>query len=125
MKTMTNNKGFTLIETIISLAILSIGILALFAMQTLGIRGNATASRVTTEAQWGGDEIEQMLTDKYAKVVNKDAVNVSGDGRYTVARTVTANTPVKNIKTIDVTVTSVLDGHQLIFQYLKANESAF
>jgi Tfp pilus assembly protein PilV len=123
--TTKNNHGFTLIEAVISLGVLSIGILALFAMQTLSIRGNANASRITTQATWGSDEIEKMLTAKYAAVFTKNAVDVSDDNKYTVTRTVTADTPVKNIKTVDVVVTNVTDGKQVTLRYLKANESAF
>ena len=119
-----NNKGFTLIETVISLGVLSIGILALFAMQTLSIRANASASRVTTMATWGGDEIEKMLTDKYANVIDTDPINASGDGKFTVKKTVTKNTPVKNSKTILVVVTNVMDGKELTLHYLKANEGS-
>ncbi len=119
-----NNKGFTLIETVISLGVLSIGILALFAMQTLSIRANASASRVTTMATWGGDEIEQMLTVKYANVIDTDPINASGDGKFTVEKTITLDKPVKNIKTVDVVITNVTDGKQLTLHYLKANEDS-
>lgn len=123
-KLTNNNGGFTLIETVISMGILSIGILALFAMQTLSIRANATASRVTTLATWGGDEIEKMLIDKYKDVITTDILNASGDGKFTVKKTVTENSPVENIKTIVVDITNVADSKQLTFRYLKANEKS-
>ncbi len=57
--------GFTLLEVVIAMAILSIGILALYAMQVTGIRGNSIASRITTETTWAADHIEKMVTMGY------------------------------------------------------------
>lgn len=130
MKNRANdNNGFTLIETVISLGILSIGILALFAMQTLGIRANASASRVTTLASSGSDVIEQNLIPKisteseYKKIVTSAAPrNLPSDpNNYTVIQTVTADSPVKDTKTIDITITKKLDGKQLTLRFLKSN----
>ena len=127
MKNKTNNnKGFTLIETVISLGVLSIGILALFAMQTLGIRANASASRVTTLASWGSDEIEQYLCppisteDEYKRIVS-GPIPSSDSNKYTIMRTVTENSPVKGTKTIDITITNKIDGKQQTLRYLKSN----
>lgn len=121
-----SNKGFTLIEAIISLAVLSIGILALFAMQTLSIRGNANAHRVTTLATWSGDEIENKLLtatdDEIEKIVGA-TVDLSSDDDYTITKTRTLNKPVKNITTIDVTVTNKQDQKSVTLRYQKAKES--
>lgn len=118
-----NNRGFTLVEAIISLAVLSIGILALFAMQTLSIRGNANASRITTLATWGSDEIEQKLitaTDTQINTFTQDALDLAGDANYSIQKTRTEDSPVENVTTIDVTITNKLDGKQVTLRYLKA-----
>jgi prepilin-type N-terminal cleavage/methylation domain-containing protein len=120
------NKGFTLIEAVISLGVLSIGILALFAMQTLSIRGNANANRVTTLATWGGDEIENKLltaTDDEIEKITGAELDLSGDKNYTITKTCMLNKPVQNITTIDVKVTNKQDGKNVILRYLKAKES--
>ena len=124
IKVIKNHKGFTLIEAVISLGILSIGILAMFSVQALSIRGNANASRVSTQATWGSDEIEQILSDEYAEVKNKLSADTPG-GTYKVSRTTNKDKPMNDLMTIDVTVTHVVDGKQLTFQYLKADESSF
>ncbi len=126
-KIIDNNRGFTLIEAIISLAVLSIGILALFAMQTLSIRGNANASRITTLATSGGDEIEQILTQDYEVIKNTDFSPCPSDGiAYRSKRTVLDDTPVEDIKTIEVVVIKCIDGqtdgNQLSLRYLKYNK---
>jgi prepilin-type N-terminal cleavage/methylation domain-containing protein len=59
------NGGFTLIEVIIAMGILSVGIIAMYSMQVTGIQGNATASRITTEATWAADQVEKMVAMAY------------------------------------------------------------
>lgn len=118
-----NNRGFTLIEAVISLGVLSIGILALFAMQTLSIRGNANASRITTLATWGSDEIEQRIltaTDKQVKEFIQDPLDMPGDADYSIRKTLTEDSPVENVTAIDVTITNKLDGKQVTLRYLRS-----
>lgn len=54
-------QGFTLIETVVAMVILTIGILALYSMQTTSVRFNATASVLTTSSSWASDRIERLL----------------------------------------------------------------
>jgi len=70
-----DNSGFTLIEVIISLGVLSVGILALFSMQTMGIKGNSTAYRVTEASTWAADRVEEIVSLDY-----KDLVDRNGNG---------------------------------------------
>lgn len=58
----TNNEhGFTLIETLIAMAIFTIGILGLFGMQTAAIKNNLAANRITIGSNWAMDQVEQLL----------------------------------------------------------------
>ncbi len=59
-----NEKGFTLIESMIAILVLVIGILSLNAMQTSSIRGNATANRITTGTSWAQEQVEDLLLTK-------------------------------------------------------------
>jgi len=54
-------KGFTLLEVIVAISILTVGILAVATMQVSAIRGNNFASGVTASASWCGDRLEQLL----------------------------------------------------------------
>jgi Tfp pilus assembly protein PilV len=122
----SSNKGFTLIEAAISLGVLSIGILALFAMQTLSIRGNTNANRVTTLATWSGDEIENKLlkaTDTQIEFINGGTLPLSGDNDYTITKTRRTDKPVKNVTTIDVMVTNKQDQKSVTLSYQKAKMS--
>jgi prepilin-type N-terminal cleavage/methylation domain-containing protein len=132
-KILSNRNGFTLIEAVISLAVLSIGILAMFAMQTLGIRGNANASRISTQATWSQNEAEQIIGETYGDKVprvesdidhpSKLLLKTTSDG-YNIQRTIVAE-PILNMKTVTITLTNVSDGKQVLLRRLKRNENAY
>jgi len=72
-----NQRGFTLIESVVAIGVLSIGVIALYTLQTISIRGNGSAQRITQEATWGGDQLERLLAADW------DSISVSdrdGDG---------------------------------------------
>lgn len=81
----TRNHGFTLVEVIVALAVLAIAILSLFALLTQGIRGNASANRITSEVVLASDLIENIRGRNYFDIdgdgVGDDSgsENVSGD----------------------------------------------
>ena len=96
-----DSKGFTLIEVVIALGILSFGILSVMIMQVSGIKGNATANIITSEANWATDRVEQLLALDYddpqlidngngvlglddATIAEADGNATSPDGRYIV-----------------------------------------
>jgi prepilin-type N-terminal cleavage/methylation domain-containing protein len=57
----TYRAGFTLIETLIAMAIFTVGILGLFGMQAAAIKENLTANNITTGTAWAADQIEQLI----------------------------------------------------------------
>jgi prepilin-type N-terminal cleavage/methylation domain-containing protein len=62
---LTASRGFTLIEALVALAVLTIGILTMYTMQTGSIRGNYRAARITTAASWAADRMEQFNAMAY------------------------------------------------------------
>ncbi len=111
-----NGEGFTLIEVIIAISILTIGILAVASMQISAINGNESASNLTGATTWGQDKVEELLALPYANVTTGGPIN---QGIYTISWTATncptaipaagncpaANCPAANTKLIIVTVT--------------------
>jgi len=96
-------RGFTLVEVLIAMAIFSIGILAVGAMQINSTNTN-TGARIQTEAStWVVDQIERLTALDYdnADLVAGDHVVVQG--LYTVEWTVTDDSPVAGVKRITVT----------------------
>ncbi|MDK9709052.1 MAG: prepilin-type N-terminal cleavage/methylation domain-containing protein [Desulforhopalus sp.] len=65
-------QGFTLIETIVAIFILTVGIFALYSMQTTSIRYNAFSSAMTTSSTWASDRIEELLALDYDDPLLRD-----------------------------------------------------
>lgn len=66
MNKYTEQSGFTLIETLAAVIILTIAVFSLYAMQTTAIRGNATANSLTTASNWARDRVERVMAEPYA-----------------------------------------------------------
>ena len=62
---MKKQTGFTLIETLIAMAIFSIGILALFGMQAAAIKENLVANSITTGSAMAADRVERIISLDY------------------------------------------------------------
>ncbi|MBI9088275.1 MAG: prepilin-type N-terminal cleavage/methylation domain-containing protein [Desulfobacterium sp.] len=82
-----DNKGFTLLEILIAMVILSFGLLALGGMQVSGIKGNAGAMGLTEAAVIGTNKIEQLLAlpydDPELSDTDNDGTNQDGDDNGT------------------------------------------
>ena len=65
MKTTNSQHGFTLIETMIAMAIFTIGILGLFGMQSAAIKENLAANSITSGSIWAADWVEQLIALDY------------------------------------------------------------
>jgi len=74
----TGQGGFTLIETLMAMAIFTIGILGLFGMQTAVIKKNLTANSITTGATWATDRVEMLLGQDYEQFVDIDSDGCGG-----------------------------------------------
>lgn len=72
MRFTDNQQGFTLIEIVVALGVLSFGILSIMLMQVSGIKGNSTANTITTESNWAADRIEQLLNLDYPDPLDSD-----------------------------------------------------
>lgn len=107
-------KGFTLLEVIIAIAILTFGLLAVASMQTASIQGNSVANRLTEGTSWAQDKMEELLTlaDTHADLSDGShgpETAMSGVNRYTVNWSVIDDVnpadPLTSAKLIIVTVT--------------------
>lgn len=123
------SQGFTLIEVLIALAIFSIGILGVAAMQTSSTRGNTAAGKVTSNVTWATDRIEELMALPYAHAdisagnhsvaagnltTATDGIDNNSDGRIdeagetgniTIEWTITDDIPMNRTKNIQITVT--------------------
>lgn len=130
-KTIYSNQsqGFTLIEVLIAMAIFSIGILGVAAMQTSSTRGNSAAGRVTSNVTWAADRLETLMALPYTHAdlsagnhsvaagnltTTTDGIDNNSDGRIDEAGEtgnidiqwiVTDDMPMNRTKTIRIIVT--------------------
>ncbi len=77
MNKLTDKSGFTLIETMVAIVVLSIGVMALYAMQTTAIKGNAVAISLTTAANLGQDRIELVMAQPYTDALLQDGAGAT------------------------------------------------
>ena len=95
-----NQKGFTLVEVMIGMAIFVIGYLAVGSMQMLAIKGNSSARKITEAATLAADTLETLIVLPYDNI---DSGGPVIQGAYTVVWQVDDG-PLPNTKSITVTV---------------------
>ena len=105
-----NEAGFTLLEVIAAVSILTVGLLAVASMQTAAIQANDKAYRVTEGATWAQNRIEALMGLPYDDPLlsidpeeNTDLASQDPDG-YTITHIVGVG-PVTNTKLITVFAT--------------------
>jgi type IV pilus assembly protein PilV len=97
--------GFTLIEVMIALVVMSIGLTALAAVQISAIQGNAFSKRMTTAVSIVDEKMEQIKSNLYTEIVSESSSQITQSNlNFTRQVTVTNNSPLTNTKTINVTV---------------------
>jgi type IV pilus assembly protein PilV len=69
---MKNQGGFTLIEVLIAMAILSFGLLSVAGMQSVAIHVNSSANKLTRATTLAQDKIEELLALPFTHVNLRD-----------------------------------------------------
>ncbi len=64
----SNNKGFTLVEVMIGMAIFVIGYLAVASMQMVAIKGDTSARKTTEAATLAADRLETLIVLPYDNI---------------------------------------------------------
>ena len=119
-----DEKGYTIVEVMIAIAIFSIGILSAWALQHSSIRGNTSARNLTVAAACASDRLEQLIQLPYAHAdlearlhtltQDSDGIdnNFNGEideagesGPLSISWLVTDNVPIQQSKRIRVNVT--------------------
>ena len=101
--------GFTILEVVIAVSILSVGLFAVAMMQTTAIRGNDNAYRVSESTTLAQDRLEALMAMPYSDSdlnigsAKADPVSPTPPG-YTITYDVAAG-PISNTKEITVVVT--------------------
>lgn len=81
-----NSRGFTLIEVIIAIALITVGILSLYSLHYSSINTNMKAQVMTTATSWATDKVEILLSQPFDctpyEVGCHDLDDVNGDGTF-------------------------------------------
>ena len=112
-KLKTDN-GFTIIEVLIAISVLTIGILAVSSMQVYAIRSNAFASYQTQGTTLALDRLEKLMSRPYgdSDLTAGTHTDPSPPSKYSVVWDVEDNSPLANAKRVKVTVTWTDHGMQ-------------
>ena len=119
----SHEKGFSLIEIMIALAIFSIGILGVASMQILSVNYNSHARRTTEGTSWGVERMERLMTLPYDDADLDPATNPHTDARgiYNITWNITDNTDNKSIN-LTVSWTSLGVTKNLLINYIKPQD---
>lgn len=139
-----NNRGFTLIEVLIAMAIFSVGILGVAALHFSSSDYSTRARTQTEGASWAAVQMEQLMAlpynanndgldndsdgsideadEQFLVAGSHPAVAVVRDGIYDVTWNIQDDTPVNNTKTITVSVRYLRQGGKTVrLQSVKAD----
>jgi len=101
-------KGFTLLEVLIALIILSFSLLALAGLMVTTTKNNASGNHVTEAATFAQDKLEELRAVKWENLIDGNNTDQQGGStgiNYTRNWNVTTNGSLKTI-TINVVPTS-------------------
>ena len=93
--------GFTLIEVMMAIVILSVGMLAIAGMQINAIKGNSQASKITMATALIEEKLDGYKSMPYAAIKDEEGTR---DGFLDWKTSVAANTPANGLKSITVSV---------------------
>lgn len=135
-------RGFTIVEVMIALAIFSIGYLAYSGLQITATKSNTKDRWLTLAVTCATDRIEQLLDLPYTHTdltagthtlaEDADGIDNNSDGRIdepaesgslNFTWTVTDDAPIANVKTIDISITwsNPYGQNTMDLEYYKAN----
>jgi len=122
MEKLKSNQGFTLLEVIFAITILTVGILAVAAMQASSIRGNAFAWETSEATNIAMAQIESLMDLPYNHDLLKDLDGESHgpltNGRYEIRWTVEDDAIIDQTKTVDVTVSDDDAGREVKISFI-------
>lgn len=109
-KIMRQTRGFTIVEVMVAIFILSVGLLAAATMQVSAIRGNQMGNDVTQATFIAQDKLEQLK--------NSDDISTVADGNdvvgiYNRSWTLTASSGASQIATVTVSWTTGGKNHDV------------
>ena len=100
----SDRRGFTMIEIIIAVLLLTVGLIGIVSVSVMVIDGNQFSKTMTTATSLAKDKLEELQNASYENITSSTAPETK-ENIYQRSWTVTADSPAVNMKTIVVTVT--------------------
>lgn len=124
MKILLKQDGFTLIEALIAMVVLTIGILSYFTLQGNMIGHNHRAYTMTQATNLVAAQLETIRQSAYSTLVSSTSATQVNDAQtgYSVTWTVTDDTPVLGAKLVIATVAVPNNGPTVTFNYVKYDD---
>lgn len=94
--------GFTLLEVLLALLLITVGTLALAQAFSLGLFSSAENESLLVSSQLAQEKMEEIRNKTYSGISNESRAAVSGFSGY--EREVVVTTPVTNLKQVNVNV---------------------
>lgn len=115
---MKNEKGFSLLEVVVTMAILSYAILGVISMQFAAMRANSYSGSLTEATNYASDRMERLMSVNYASLA--DGTDTEGDYSlsWDVKEDETEGSVADNTKTVVLSVTWTQRGKQRTLQML-------
>lgn len=126
MRAVRNENGFTLLDNLISLSILSVVMLGLVGLATIVITGNATSKSRTVALTLAQDKIEDTRRSGYNYTLTANTTvtepynSIIGYPLFQRVTVTQVNTPGIGMQTVTVTVYWDSDAHSVTLSMLLA-----
>jgi prepilin-type N-terminal cleavage/methylation domain-containing protein len=98
------NAGFSLVESMLTLAIMSVGLLALAGLQITALRGNDLSRRMMTAVSIAEQSIEQLKNTPYTNIQAEAASEVTASNLHFTRQVTVTDGPLPNTKSVSVLV---------------------
>jgi type IV pilus assembly protein PilV len=96
--------GFTLVESMLTVAIMAVGLLALAGLQVTALRGNDLSRRMTTAVSIAEQKLEQLKNTPYTNIQTEAASKVTASNLHFTRQVIVTNGPLPNTKSVSVLV---------------------
>ena len=105
MRRLRSNKGFTLIEIVVAIVMLTFGVLASASLTAALMRSNRGVTNRTRAVETLRLKVEDLQSQRYSDIVTGNDTATIGGITFNRAWTVTPDSPAANLKTVTLTVT--------------------
>lgn len=105
---LSDDSGISFIDLMLSLVVLTIGVLALMDLQVIATRSNTSSQGTVAAISLAEEKMETIKNTPFTSIVSQPSTTWKDPATgtiYTTTTTVTNNQPISGVKKVDVTVT--------------------